>query len=250
MNILLVNDDGIYAEGINILARELEKDYNITIVAPDEQKSAQSQAITIGNTLIVKEVELDGVRSKAYSVSGTPADCVRVAMDQLIEGHIDMVISGINEGLNVGMDVLYSGTVSAAIEAHLHGIPSMALSAEWVDGKIDYDLTVEYGKRILRETREDFINNNIILNINTPYLNGRDLEGIKVCEIGGVIYDYYLVKEDSGNGEKVLKLQGRKESILKEGTDRYYVSKGYVAITPLYYNFTNFSLLNKVRSWF
>lgn len=250
MNILLVNDDGIYAEGINILARELEKDYNITIVAPDEQKSAQSQAITIGNTLIVKEVELDGIRSKAYSVSGTPADCVRVAMDQLIEGDIDIVVSGINEGLNVGMDVLYSGTVSAAIEAHLHGIPSMALSAEWVDGKIDYDLTVEYGKKILRETREDFIKDNIILNINTPYLNGRALEGIRVCEIGGVIYDYYLVKGDKGNGEKVLKLQGRKESILKEGTDRYYVSKGYVAITPICYNFTNFSLLDKVRSWF
>ena len=250
MRILLVNDDGIYAEGLHILAKELEKDYELTIVAPEEQKSAQSHAITISKPLIVKEVKLDGIKSKAYSVSGTPADCVRVALDKLVDEKIDMVISGINQGLNAGMDVLYSGTVSAAIEANMYNIPAMALSAEWIDGKIDYDLAVKYGKDVLNRTKEDFIKNNIILSVNTPYLDGKDISGVKVCKIGSVIYDYYNMENNEVNGERILKLHGRKDRILEEATDRYYLSKGYVTITPLHYDLTNFKLLDMVESWF
>ncbi len=250
MRLLLVNDDGIYAEGINILARELEKDYELTIVAPEEQRSAQSQAITISKSLRVKEVELEGIKSKAYSVSGTPADCVRVALDKLIDTKVDMVISGINQGLNAGMDVLYSGTVSAAIEANLYNIPSMALSAEWLDGKVDYHLAAKHGKDILEKTKDDFVKNNIILSINTPFLDGKDISGVKVCKIGGVIYDYYLMEENTDNGERILKLHGRKDRTFEKGTDRYYLSKGYVTITPLHYDLTNFKLLNEVEAWF
>jgi 5'-nucleotidase len=249
MRLLLVNDDGIYAEGLNILARELEKEYDLTIVAPEEQKSAQSQAITISNPLIVREVELDGIKSKAYSVSGTPADCVRIALDKLVDEEVDIVISGINQGLNAGMDVLYSGTVSAAIEANIYNIPAMALSAEWLDGKIDYELIARHGMEILNQTKKDFIENNIILNVNAPYLNGEKVNGIKVCEIGGAIYDYYL-EENNSNGDRVLKLHGRGDGVLEEGTDRYYLSKGYITITPLHYNLTNFNLLGTVESWF
>ncbi|NMA87068.1 MAG: 5'/3'-nucleotidase SurE [Tissierellia bacterium] len=250
MRILLVNDDGIHAEGLYLLAKELEREHEIIIVAPAEQKSAQSQAITISNSLIVKEVKLDGIKSKAYSVSGTPADCVRVALDKLVDEKIDMVISGINQGLNVGMDVLYSGTVSAAIEANLYNIPAMALSAEWIDGKIDYDLAVKHGQEVLNRTRDDFIKNNIILSLNTPYLNGKEISGVKVCKIGNVIYDYYHMEDNEVNGEKVLKLHGRQDRESEEDTDRYYLSKGYVTITPLHYDLTNFKLLNMVESWF
>src|SRR5690606_32311726 len=134
MRLLLVNDDGIHAEGINKLAMELEKKHEVTIVAPDDERSAQSHALTLRKPLVVKEVKLGGIKSKAYSVSGTPADCVRIAIDKLLPEPVDMVISGINRGLNVGMDVLYSGTVSAAIEANLYNIPSIALSAQWDNG--------------------------------------------------------------------------------------------------------------------
>ena len=250
MRILLVNDDGIYAEGLHILAKELEKDYELIIAAPEEQQSAKSQAITISDPLIIKEVKLDGIKSKAYSISGTPADCVRVALDKLVDGKIDMVISGINQGLNAGMDILYSGTVSAAIEANLYDIPAMALSAEWIDGKIDYNLAAKHGKDILDRTKEDFIENNIILSVNTPYLDGKDISGIKVCKIGNVIYDHYRIESDETNGKRVLRLHGRKDRILEEDTDRYYLSKGYVTITPLHYDLTNFKLLDMVESWF
>ncbi len=248
MRLLLVNDDGIHAEGIQVLAKELEKDHELIIVAPDEQKSAQSQAITISKPLIVKEVRLKGLKSKAYSVSGTPADCVRVALDKLIDKDVDMVLSGINMGLNAGMDIMYSGTVSAAIEANMYKIPSMALSAEYINGKIDYDVAAKYGRYILEKSKDDFIKNNIILNINTPYLE-EDIKGIKVCKIGGVIYDYYFIEDQGDNGDKILKLKGRRDKEIEEDTDRFYLSQGYVTITPLHYDFTNFNLLQKVESW-
>ncbi|GFN37147.1 5'/3'-nucleotidase SurE [Tepidimicrobium xylanilyticum] len=249
MRVLLVNDDGIHSEGIRILAKELEKDYEVIVVAPEEQKSAQSQAITISKSLIVKEIELDGLKSKAYSVSGTPADCVRVALDKLIEKPVDFVISGINTGLNAGMDVLYSGTVSAAIEANIYKLPSMAISAEWLDGKIDYHLAAKYGRYILEKARDNFIKNNIVLSINIPYLENDQVKGIKVCKIGDIIYDYYIVESNGENGEKVLKLHGRQDVEFEEDTDRYYLSQGYVTITPLHYDLTNFNLIDKVRSW-
>ncbi|MCF6464425.1 5'/3'-nucleotidase SurE [Clostridium sp. Cult2] len=249
MRILLVNDDGIHADGIRILAKTLEKDNEVIIVAPEHQRSAQSQAITISKSIIVKEIEIDGLMSKAYSISGTPADCVRIALDKLIEKPIDLVISGINMGLNAGMDILYSGTVSAAIEANIYKLPAMALSAEWIDGKIDYYLAAEHGKHILEKVKDDFTKNNIILNINTPYVENKKVEGVKVCKIGDVIYDYYIIENKGDNGEKTLKLKGRKDVEFEEGTDRYYLSQGYVTITPLHYDLTNFNLLDKVESW-
>lgn len=249
MNLLLVNDDGVHAEGLRILAEELEKDHEIIIVAPEEQRSAQSQAITIAKPIVVKEIELEGLKSKAYSVSGTPADCVRIALGKLLDKNIDMVLSGINMGLNAGMDVLYSGTVSAAIEANMYNIPSMALSAEWVDGNIDYKIAAKYGKYILEKSKDDFIKNNIVLSINTPYLEEENIKGIKVCKIGGVVYDFYHMEDNCENEEKIFKLKGRKDIDLEEDTDRFYLSEGYVTITPIHYDLTNFKLIDKVKSW-
>ncbi len=249
MRILLVNDDGIYSRGIHILAKTLEKDHEIIIVAPKEQRSAQSQAITIEKDIIVKEVKLKGIKSKAYSVSGTPVDCVRIALDKLIETPVDLVISGINMGLNAGMDILYSGTVSAAIEANMYNLPAMALSAELIDDKIDYNLAAKYGKYILEKSKENFIKNNIILSVNTPYLESEEIKGIKVCKIGGVIYDYYIMEDNGNKEEKILKLEGRKDVEFEEDTDRFYLSQGYVTITPLHYDLTNFNLLKEVKNW-
>ncbi len=249
MRLLLVNDDGIHAEGIQRLAKELEKDHEITIVAPDDERSAQSHALTLRKPLVVKEVKLGGIESKAYSVSGTPVDCVRVAIDKLLSEPVDMVLSGINKGLNVGMDVLYSGTVSAAIEANMYNIPSVALSAQWEDGNINYDLAVEYGKFILEKLKDHLVKNNMIISINTPLLKNEEIKGIKVCKIGGIVYDYYLMEDGYVKGESILKAEGRMRNVEEEGTDRYYVSQGYVTITPLHYNLTNFELIDKVQSW-
>ncbi|NLW22756.1 MAG: 5'/3'-nucleotidase SurE [Tissierellia bacterium] len=249
MRLLIVNDDGIYEKGIQKLARELEKDYELTIVAPENQRSAQSHAITLEKSLIVKEVELEGIKSKAYSVSGTPVDCVRVALDKLVKEPVDLVISGVNAGLNVGLDILYSGTVSAAIEAHMYKIPSIALSAKWDNGKINYDLAVNFVKDLLEKSKEQIIKNNIILSINTPLLEEDQIKGVKVCKIGGIVYDYYYMEDGKVKGESTLRIDGRRQHGPEEDTDRYYISKGYITITPLHYDLTNYDLLEEVESW-
>jgi len=249
MRLLLVNDDGIHAEGINKLAMELEKEHEVIIVAPDDERSAQSQALTLRKPLFVEEVSLEGIKSKAYSVSGTPADCVRVAMAKLLDKPVDMVISGINKGLNVGMDVLYSGTISAAIEANLYRIPSIALSAQWVDGNVNYETAVRYGKLIMDKMKDELLKNKMIISINTPYLDEDRIKGIKVCKIGGIVYDYYLMEDGEIKGQSIFKAEGRERREPEEGTDRFYIAQGYVTITPLQYNLTNFDLIEKVESW-
>ncbi|MBU5424790.1 5'/3'-nucleotidase SurE [Tissierella pigra] len=248
MRILLANDDGVMAEGIYTLAKELEKEHEIIIVAPDMQRSAQSHAITLGNELIVKEVDLEGLKSKAYSVSGTPADCIRVGLEILSEEKVDLVLSGINFGFNSGLDILYSGTVSAAIEGNIYNIPSVAISAEVKEDTARFDIAAKYVRQILENSMDKLLKSNIVLNINIPYKSEEDILGIKVCKIGGPIYDYYLT-EYNEKGEKILRLKGRKDSVAEEDTDRFYLNKGYVTVTPLYYDLTNFKLLEEIKTW-
>lgn len=249
MRILLTNDDGIMADGIKILAKELESDYEVIIVAPENQNSAQSHAITLHKPLIIKEVKLDGIKSKAYSISGTPADCVRAGIEAIIKDKIDLVVSGINFGFNSGMDIIYSGTVSAAIEANIYNIPSIAVSAEWMNGHSNYSIAAKYTKKILEETKHELLSSNIVLNINTPYdLNDIEKE-IKICSIGGTIYDYYFVEEQE-NGEKSLTLTGRRDTEFDKGTDRYFLSKGFATVSPLKYDLNNYEQLNSIMAWF
>lgn len=249
MRILLTNDDGILADGIYTIAKELEKDYEVIIVAPETQKSAQSHAITLHKPLIIKEVKLEGIKSKAYSISGTPADCVRAGIEAIVKDKIDLVVSGINLGLNSGMDIIYSGTVSAAIEANIYNIPSIAISAEWMNGTANYAIAAKYAKKVLEQSKAKILNTNIVLNLNTPYeLNDTNKE-LKVCTIGGAIFDYYFLEEQE-NGERILTLKGRKDTEHEEGTDRYYLEKGYATITPLKYDLNNFNLLDSVKNWF
>lgn len=247
MRILLTNDDGIRADGIQRLAKELEKEHELIIVAPDIERSAQSHAITLFKPLVIKEVELEGIKGKAYSVSGTPADCVRAGMEALADGPIDLVFSGINMGLNSGMDILYSGTVSAAIEASIYNIPSIAVSAEYVDKKVNFDIAARYASKILERSIPEIKDTDIVLNINTPYTEDA-IKGIKACKVGDVIYDYYF-EGKNGDGEKILQAQGRRDINLTKDTDRYYLSQGYATVTPLHYDLTNFESLEEVRSW-
>ncbi|WFA08291.1 5'/3'-nucleotidase SurE [Tissierella sp. Yu-01] len=249
MRILLTNDDGIMAEGIYMLAKELEKEYDVTIVAPESQKSAQSHAITLHQPLIIKEVKLDGLKSKAYSISGTPADCVRAGIEAIVEDKIDLVFSGINLGLNSGMDIIYSGTVSAAVEANIYNIPSIAVSAEWMQGTANYKIAAKYAIKVLKQTQSQLLKSNIVLNLNTPYnLNDVNKE-LKICTIGGAILDYYFIEEQE-NGERTLTIRGRRETELEEGTDRYCLSKGYATLTPLRYDLNNLALMDTIKEWF
>ncbi|MDX9918072.1 MAG: 5'/3'-nucleotidase SurE [Gudongella sp.] len=247
MKILLANDDGIMSPGIHLLAKYLQEEgHELTIIAPENQRSALSHAITLHKPIIIKEVSLDGIKGRAYSISGTPADCVRVGMEFLTDGDIDIVFSGINMGLNSGMDILYSGTVSAAIEANIYGIPSIAVSSEWNKGDVNYEIAAKYAVKLLNTISLEKLDTPMVLNLNTPFDLNNPEEPIKVCRIGGPIYDYYIA-ESNGNGDKTLKVTGRKNTVLEEDTDRYFLSKGYATLTPLGYDFTNFELMDRIR---
>lgn len=251
MKLLLTNDDGVNAKGIYALAKELEKNYELIIVAPDSERSASSHSITIKKTLFIKQVHLEGLKSKAYSLSGTPADCVKFAIDKFADEKIDMVLSGINNGFNIGMDVLYSGTVSAAIEAASNNVPSMATSLEVKDGiEGDYEAAAKYAAKVLEKVKDKFLKGNVVLNLNIPLLPLKQMKGIKICRIGGRSFLGHFIEVDSEDGGKGFRLKGKANELHDNDTDVYFIKQGYATLTPLHYDFTNFKLFEEIDKIF
>ncbi|MDO5714223.1 MAG: 5'/3'-nucleotidase SurE [Tissierellia bacterium] len=247
MKILLTNDDGYLAPGILTLAKALEEKHEVIVVAPEHEHSGKSHSITLWHPLLVRKVELEGVKGPVYSVSGTPADCVRVAMEHILEEPVDLVFSGCNLGYNAGMDIVYSGTVSAAIEANVYDIPAVAVSAQWIKGTANFEFAVKKAMEIFEETKDFVMSQTMVLNINVPY--EEDIKGVKVCAMGGVIYDYYFM-EPKENGDFTLQVKGRNKTKLEEGTDRYYLDKNYATVTPLIYDLTNRALIEECKKSF
>lgn len=250
MRLLLTNDDGINAQGLHALVKELEKEHEVVVSAPDNQRSASGHSITINRPLVVKEVKLEGIKSKAYSVDGTPADCVRVALDKLVEGKVDMVVSGTNRGFNLGIDVLYSGTVSAAIEAAIYNIPAIAMSLDVTDDYENYILAARFATQIVAKAKEFGIKSDVVLNVNVPKLKEEEIKGIKVCRIGDKIFENYFVEKQNEDSVEGYMLMGNFSPVKHQDTDTYYIKQGYVTLTPLHYDLTNFKLLNEVDQWF
>lgn len=243
MNILLVNDDGIEAEGIKVLAMELEKENKVIIVAPDDQRSACGHSITLGKPVTLKEFKIQDVKSKAYSLSGTPADCVRIGILEACKNfNVDVVMSGINRGVNLGRDILYSGTVSAAIEASMNELPAIAVSAHLKGEKINYKLAAKYAKKALK-----LVDKNVLLNLNVPCIEENKVKGIKVCKSGGRLYEDNYKEIDRQEGQVTFITNGLLNEVHDEDTDVKYLKEGYVTITPLQYDLTNYSILKEAE---
>ncbi|WP_315067066.1 5'/3'-nucleotidase SurE [uncultured Clostridium sp.] len=251
MNILITNDDGINAPGIISLAKEVSKEHNIIIVAPREQKSASSHSISLHNPIKIREEVIEGLNCKAYSVAGTPADCTQVGI-AFLKDDIDLVISGVNYGLNAGIDILYSGTVSAAVEGAIYGIPSISVSMDLTkeNREEDYSKAILWLMKILDIAKEKYLKSDIVLNVNVPSLSNEDIKGIKVCKIGKITYKNEYVLLENNDEDKAYNIKGTRNDIEKEETDLYYLSQGYVTLTPLHFDFTNFKLLDEVKDIF
>lgn len=250
VRLLLTNDDGINAKGIYALAKELEKDHEVIIVAPAKEQSACGHSITLTRPLIVRKTKIEGLNSEAFSVDGTPADCVKIAINKLVVGKIDMVVSGINRGFNLGTDVLYSGTVSAAIEACIYKIPAIAVSMEIKENIETYDIAAKYVSSILLKAKQNNIKSNIVLNVNIPLLKENKIKGIKVCKIGTRLYNNDYIKSIGENNETQYEIKGKVKDIHEEDADTKYFKEGYVTVTPLHYDLTNFNILEDVSKWF
>lgn len=249
MKILITNDDGIDARGILTLAKEISKKHEVMVVAPREQKSASSHSISIHNPIKIREEKIDK-NFKAYSLVGTPADCTQAGLSLLCKD-VDLVISGINRGLNCGTDILYSGTVSAAIEGAIYNVPSIAISMEvnWEREDEDYSKAAKWISKVVDIAEKSCLRNDVVLNVNVPNIQEEELKGIKVCKLGKSTYktDYILLEE---NEDMIYEIKGTRNEILEEDSDLYFLSQGYVTLTPLHFDFTNFKILDEVKSIF
>jgi 5'-nucleotidase len=188
MRILITNDDGIHARGIQILVQELSQIAELYLVAPDRERSGTGHSITVFDPIKVTKTTFPGV-SQAWIVSGTPVDCVKIAIARLIEENIDLVISGINHGSNLGSDVLYSGTVSAAAEAVIMGCPSLAISLDSDHYESDFSFAVHLTRQLVSALMHWGIEPKTLININIPAVERSQIKGIRICKLGLRNYD-------------------------------------------------------------
>lgn len=245
MKILLTNDDGITSEGIRLLGMELQKHHDVYIAAPASENSAVSRAITLRNKLDLKKVKIEGIENEAYSLSGTPADCVRIAL-QILYDDIDVVFSGINRGYNAGIDIQYSGTVGAAAEALVYGKPAVAVSTEFANGGSDFELAAKFVPVVFERYKELIMAEPIVLSINVPKLEETDLRGYKVCELGGIVQDQYNLEKKSDDHWE-LNVENRSPIDIVPDSDHHFLKKGYITITPIKYSFGNEDIIEKFR---
>jgi 5'-nucleotidase len=246
-HILVTNDDGVHSAGLLALKRALEGVGRVSVIAPDSNRSAIGRGITIHNPLHVEEVRLaDG--SEALATDGTPVDCVRFATLGLLDEPPDIIVSGINLGLNLGDDVTYSGTVAAALEGVLLGTPAIAVSAQAIDPTADqwegsaYDFRAVAGFAaglVPVVCREDFPSR-VIVNVNAPGLPPEGIAGARVCRLGRRVYNDELVLRSSEGSRRSYTIYGGTASWRREeGTDFAAIEAGEIAVTPMHFDLTD-----------
>lgn len=250
MNILISNDDGINAEGIKILAQEISKIANTYVVAPDSPRSASGHAITLHKPILIND-EFIAENVEAYSTSGTPADCVKVGIESILKDiEIDLVLSGINNGSNLGTDVIYSGTVSAALEGFILNKPSIAISYDEVNVKREiYKDASKYVVNLIENIKDKLdLLNDCILNVNIP---NTKIKGSKITKLGQRNYDNAMVEKINPFGQKYYWIGGKlMELDQDEDSDIACVKDGYISITPINIEMTNlrkFELLKDIK---
>lgn len=248
MHILVSNDDGYQAPGIAALAKAMRRFGRVTIVAPDHNHSGASNSLTLNRPLTVEHMPGDDL----YVVSGTPSDCVHVALTGLLDEKPDLVVSGINCGANMGDDTMYSGTVAAAIEGYLFGIPSIAFSqidkgwAELESAAEVAGVVVEKFLPQIREKREA-----VLLNVNMPNMPREALQGIRATRLGRRSSAESVIREMSPRGFPIYWLGAAgKPADAAEGTDFWATSHGFVSVTPLQTDLTNHRQVGEAARWF
>ena len=246
MNILLTNDDGIYAKGIEVLAGALRKIASVTVVAPDHERSATGHAITLWNPLRVSKVERNG-RFFGYAVDGTPADCVKIAIQRLLKQKPDLVVSGINLGPNTGTNVIYSGTVSAALEGAVLGVPSMAVSLATFR-RPKFAVAARVARTICLKLPRLRLPPQVVLNVNIPNRPKTQLKGIRVTHQSRSYWSEAFDRRTDPRGTAYYWLKGERRQIDRDPTsDEQAVRHGYVSVTPISIDLTSYKHLAALR---
>ncbi len=250
MRILITNDDGVYAPGLLALAQELRKLGEVSILAPDHNWSASGHVKTLNRPLRVKPAVLaDG--SRALACDGAPSDCVALALMGVIETPIDVVVSGINPNANIGHDVTYSGTVTAAMEAAIGGVYGVAVSLdapEYFNGTLDYSTAAVAARVVTTRLLKMNLPKNVLLNVNVPYLPLTGLKGYRISRQGLRIYRDELIKREDPRGRPYYWIGGEAPTGVPDaGTDFGDLQAGFVSITPIQLDLTAHDLLQRLR---
>lgn len=239
MIILVSNDDGIHAEGIVALERSLAPLAEIYTVAPEHEQTSMSHALTLHRPLRVREVD-----TRRLAIDGTPTDCVKLALTGLLPVRPDLVVSGINKGPNLGDDVIYSGTVSAALEGALLGIPAIAVSLVTFE-RFDFTVAAEFTAALIDRVQKQIIPREMLLNVNVPALPKTDIRGWRFTRQGKRHYSENIVERVDPRGKKYYWIGGDDLGYAKDdGTDCMAVHEGYISVTPLQIDMTNYRSLS------
>lgn len=244
MRILVSNDDGVLAPGIHQLAQEVKKIGEVFVVAPDRNRSGASNSLTLTRPLRVKTLE-----NGYYSVEGTPTDCVHLALTGFLNPTADVVVSGINDGANLGDDILYSGTVAAAMEGRYLGLPAIALSMVG-DAISHYQTAAVIARQLVIKLVSNPLPSQTILNVNIPDLPLDEIKGIAVTRLGTRHSAEPIVKELDPRGRPIYWVgPPGLEADAGPGTDFFAVNNGFVSITPLHLDLTHYKIFDQVSDW-
>lgn len=251
-HILVTNDDGVLAPGLLALVREMRRLGKVSVLAPDRNWSGGGHVKTFDRALRVREVRLaDG--SQAFASDGAPSDCVSLGTLGFFKEPIDLVVSGINAGANLGHDVTYSGTVTAAMEAVIAGVPGIAVSLETVDGhlgEVDYGPAARAASKVVRQVIENGLSHEILLNINVPFLPDNKLRGIILTRQGLRVYHSRLDERTDPRNKPYYWIGGDAPTGVPErGTDVGALAEGFVSVTPLQLDLTAYRALTDLNTW-
>jgi 5'-nucleotidase len=248
--ILVTNDDGITAPGIRALIKVLNEIGDVVVVAPDSPQSAMGHAITINSTLYVSAVNIDEGKQIEYTCSGTAADCVKIAVNEILNRRPDICISGINHGSNSSINVIYSGTMSAAVEAGIEGIPAIGFSLLDYNWEADFEPAKEYVKKITKAALQNGLTKNVVLNVNIPKLKKDEIKGIKVCRQAKAQWKEKFDKRTNPQGRDYYWLTGEfVVEDLGEDTDEWALKNGYVSVVPVQFDMTAHYAIQHLNEW-
>lgn len=252
MHILVTNDDGVQAPGLLALAQALRGIGRVTVFAPDRNWSASGHVKTMDRPLRVRETILaDG--TPAFTSDGAPSDCVALPLLGLIDEEIDLVVSGINPNANIGHDVTYSGTVTAAMEAVIAGVRGVAVSLdspEGYQGALEYGTAAWVARRVVEQLMKDGLPDGVVLNVNVPYRTKDELKGFMITRQGLRVYRDALESRVDPRGKPYYWIGGEAPTgVVEDGTDFGALSEGYVSITPLQLDLTNYKAMEVLKKW-
>ena len=248
--ILVTNDDGITAPGIRTLIEVMTTIGDVVVVAPDSPQSGMGHAITINSTLHVEKVTIDNGNQVEYSCSGTPADCVKLGVKQILQRRPDLCVSGINHGSNSSINVIYSGTMSAAIEAGVEGIPAIGFSLCDYNWNANFEACKPYIKTIVKNVLKHGLNNGTVLNVNFPKLDKKDIKGIQICRQAKANWEEEFDKRTNPYGKDYYWLTGKFVNLDHgQDTDEWALANGYVSVVPTQFDLTAYQSIKQLNTW-